>query len=171
MADLVWSDPDPDKEEFAISPRGAGYTFGSTIVSHFLERNGMNHILRAHQLCMECVQRRVVSSGAHALTSTYSLLCVRAEASRSCTTTSSARCGVRQTTAIDAATWLQSLRLGRAGQSISIPSWRRRRTREMDRCRRQRRSTMRWSISCDCEEKKGDAAVLLPRVLLDRSYS
>lgn len=53
MADLVWSDPDPDKEEFAISPRGAGYTFGSTIVSHFLERNGMNHILRAHQLCME----------------------------------------------------------------------------------------------------------------------
>lgn len=21
MADLVWSDPDPDKEEFAISPR------------------------------------------------------------------------------------------------------------------------------------------------------
>lgn len=53
MADLVWSDPDPDKEEFAISPRGAGYTFGSTVVAHFLERNGMNHILRAHQLCME----------------------------------------------------------------------------------------------------------------------
>ncbi|KAL4261827.1 Serine/threonine-protein phosphatase [Pleurotus pulmonarius] len=31
MADLVWSDPDPEKEDFAISPRGAG----------------------AHQLCME----------------------------------------------------------------------------------------------------------------------
>jgi serine/threonine-protein phosphatase PPG1 len=53
MADLVWSDPDPDKEEFAISPRGAGYTFGSSIVKKFLEINGMNHVLRAHQLCME----------------------------------------------------------------------------------------------------------------------
>lgn len=53
MADLVWSDPDPDKEEFAISPRGAGYTFGASIVRKFLEINAMNHVLRAHQLCME----------------------------------------------------------------------------------------------------------------------
>lgn len=53
MADLVWSDPDPDKEEFAISPRGAGFTFGSSVVKHFLARNNMSHILRAHQLCME----------------------------------------------------------------------------------------------------------------------
>ncbi|KAH8993345.1 Metallo-dependent phosphatase-like protein [Lactarius hatsudake] len=53
MADLVWSDPDPEKEDFAISPRGAGYTFGSGVVYKFLETNGMTHILRAHQLCME----------------------------------------------------------------------------------------------------------------------
>lgn len=72
MADLVWSDPDPDKEEFAISPRfvllfpsfsplltwyesnrGAGYTFGAQVVKKFLEVNSMVHILRAHQLCME----------------------------------------------------------------------------------------------------------------------
>lgn len=74
MADLVWSDPDPDKEDFAISPRyahlativiygilklnsincrGAGYTFGSGVVRKFLETNNMKHILRAHQLCME----------------------------------------------------------------------------------------------------------------------
>jgi serine/threonine-protein phosphatase PPG1 len=53
MADLVWSDPDPEKEDFAISPRGAGYTFGSGVVHKFLETNGMSHILRAHQLCME----------------------------------------------------------------------------------------------------------------------
>lgn len=33
--------------------RGAGYTFGSSIVKKFLEINGMEHILRAHQLCME----------------------------------------------------------------------------------------------------------------------
>lgn len=71
MADLVWSDPDPEKEDFAISPRydlpsvtcsqrlsvfvysGAGYTFGSGVVYKFLETNNMSHILRAHQLCME----------------------------------------------------------------------------------------------------------------------
>jgi len=32
---------------------GAGYTFGSGVVYKFLETNGMSHILRAHQLCME----------------------------------------------------------------------------------------------------------------------
>ena len=70
MADLVWSDPDPEKEDFAISPRydaiafhfavsvlrfprGAGYTFGSGVVYKFLDQNNMSHILRAHQLCME----------------------------------------------------------------------------------------------------------------------
>lgn len=85
MADLVWSDPDPDKDEFAISPRllinycksksssfylnfsysnvclltilrGAGYTFGGLVVKKFLEINNMEHILRAHQLCMEGYQ-------------------------------------------------------------------------------------------------------------------
>jgi len=53
IADLVWSDPDSEKEDFAISPRGAGYTFGGGVVRKFLEINGMKHILRAHQLCME----------------------------------------------------------------------------------------------------------------------
>ncbi|CAG8504309.1 11097_t:CDS:2 [Paraglomus brasilianum] len=56
MADLVWSDPDQDKDEFAISPRGAGYTFGGEVVKKFLHINGMSHILRAHQLCMEGYQ-------------------------------------------------------------------------------------------------------------------
>ena len=36
-----------------VIPRGAGYTFGSGVVHKFLEQNGMSHILRAHQLCME----------------------------------------------------------------------------------------------------------------------
>jgi len=100
MADLVWSDPDQDKEEFAISPRfvfvspspssplfsfrqlwlitflspsfteffallssrdapgspphrGAGYTFGSQVVRKFLALNKFDHMLRAHQLCMD----------------------------------------------------------------------------------------------------------------------
>ncbi|KAI9592349.1 Metallo-dependent phosphatase [Syncephalis fuscata] len=53
MADLVWSDPDPDKEDYIVSPRGAGYYFGSAVVQQFLHMNNMSHILRAHQLCME----------------------------------------------------------------------------------------------------------------------
>lgn len=56
MADLVWSDPDQEKDEFSISPRGAGYTFGAAVVKKFLEVNNMDHILRAHQLCNEGYQ-------------------------------------------------------------------------------------------------------------------
>lgn len=33
--------------------RGAGYTFGGEVVRRFLSVNGMEHILRAHQICME----------------------------------------------------------------------------------------------------------------------
>ena len=56
MADLVWSDPDTEREEFSLSPRGAGYTFGAQVVRKFLEVNNMSHILRAHQLCQEGYQ-------------------------------------------------------------------------------------------------------------------
>lgn len=56
MADLVWSDPDPDRDEFSLSPRGAGYTFGAQVVKKFLAVNNMSHILRAHQLCQEGYQ-------------------------------------------------------------------------------------------------------------------
>lgn len=38
---------------YSLFLRGAGYTFGSGVVRKFLEINNMNHILRAHQLCME----------------------------------------------------------------------------------------------------------------------
>ena len=56
MADLVWSDPDSERDEFSLSPRGAGYTFGAQVVKKFLDVNKMTHILRAHQLCQEGYQ-------------------------------------------------------------------------------------------------------------------
>lgn len=77
MADLVWSDPEesnvsnlengidpsnPDEffkktsNHFQVSPRGAGYTFGRSVVEKFLECNGMSRIYRAHQLCNEGYQ-------------------------------------------------------------------------------------------------------------------
>lgn len=56
IADIMWSDPESDNELFKISARGAGYTYGSDIVKRFLHTNGVDHILRAHQLCMEGYQ-------------------------------------------------------------------------------------------------------------------
>jgi serine/threonine-protein phosphatase 4 catalytic subunit len=52
MCDLLWSDPD-DVQNWAISPRGAGYLFGVNEVSKFLHQNNVSLIARAHQLVME----------------------------------------------------------------------------------------------------------------------
>lgn len=52
--DLVWSDPeDLMTEPWQISPRGAGYLFGSVVADEFNEVNGLDLIARAHQLIME----------------------------------------------------------------------------------------------------------------------
>ncbi len=52
MCDLLWSDPD-DIEGWGLSPRGAGFLFGSDIVTHFNRNNDLSLIARAHQLVME----------------------------------------------------------------------------------------------------------------------
>lgn len=52
MCDLLWSDPD-DVERWGMSPRGAGYLFGSSIVTNFNRENDLSLIARAHQLVME----------------------------------------------------------------------------------------------------------------------
>ncbi|ODV59438.1 putative serine/threonine-protein kinase PPG1 [Ascoidea rubescens DSM 1968] len=56
MADLVWSDPNDEENDFQLSSRGAGYTFGYDVVKKFLQFNSMDKILRAHQLCNEGYQ-------------------------------------------------------------------------------------------------------------------
>lgn len=50
--DLMWSDPE-DIGEWAVSPRGAGYLFGSKASMEFSFINGLDLICRAHQLVME----------------------------------------------------------------------------------------------------------------------
>ncbi|ODV91416.1 hypothetical protein CANCADRAFT_123637 [Tortispora caseinolytica NRRL Y-17796] len=57
MADLVWSDPSPSNNDFAVSPRGAGYTFGKRVAERFLDVNNVQSILRAHQLCQNGYQQ------------------------------------------------------------------------------------------------------------------
>jgi len=52
MCDLMWSDPE-DVDGWALSPRGAGYLFGPSIVQQFNHVNGLELIARAHQLVME----------------------------------------------------------------------------------------------------------------------
>lgn len=52
MCDLLWSDPE-DINGFGMSPRGAGFLFGSSVVQNFHETNKMELICRAHQLVME----------------------------------------------------------------------------------------------------------------------
>jgi len=64
FCDLVWSDPEDlptlsnttntDSSSFwQVSPRGAGYLFGSRVTDEFNEINGLELIARAHQLVME----------------------------------------------------------------------------------------------------------------------
>ncbi|KAJ3341348.1 Serine/threonine-protein phosphatase 4 catalytic subunit [Gonapodya sp. JEL0774] len=52
MCDLLWSDPE-EIDGWGLSPRGAGYLFGSDVASVFLQANGLDLIARAHQLVME----------------------------------------------------------------------------------------------------------------------
>lgn len=52
FCDLMWSDPE-DIETWAVSPRGAGWLFGSRVTSEFNHLNGLELICRAHQLVQE----------------------------------------------------------------------------------------------------------------------
>lgn len=49
FCDLMWSDPE-DIDAWAVSPRGAGWLFGSQVTSEFNHINGLELICRAHQL-------------------------------------------------------------------------------------------------------------------------
>jgi len=49
FCDLVWSDPE-DIETWQVSPRGAGWLFGSRVTNEFVCINNLDLIARAHQL-------------------------------------------------------------------------------------------------------------------------
>ncbi|KAL9316703.1 hypothetical protein ACSQ67_017704 [Phaseolus vulgaris] len=53
MCDLLWSDPEDIVEGWGLSPRGAGFLFGGSVVTSFNHSNNIDYICRAHQLVME----------------------------------------------------------------------------------------------------------------------
>jgi len=52
FCDLMWSDPE-NIETWAVSPRGAGWLFGSRVTTEFNHLNSLDLICRAHQLVQE----------------------------------------------------------------------------------------------------------------------
>eukprot|EP00292_Cryptomonas_paramecium_P034520 CAMPEP_0113686164 /NCGR_PEP_ID=MMETSP0038_2-20120614/15126_1 /TAXON_ID=2898 /ORGANISM="Cryptomonas paramecium" /LENGTH=84 /DNA_ID=CAMNT_0000606433 /DNA_START=855 /DNA_END=1106 /DNA_ORIENTATION=+ /assembly_acc=CAM_ASM_000170 len=48
----MWSDPE-DIEDWSVSPRGAGWLFGSRVTAEFCNVNGLELVTRAHQLVQE----------------------------------------------------------------------------------------------------------------------
>jgi len=52
LQDLLWSDPqEPDGYE--MSERGAGVMWGPDITDHFIANNGLDMVIRAHQMCAD----------------------------------------------------------------------------------------------------------------------
>jgi diadenosine tetraphosphatase ApaH/serine/threonine PP2A family protein phosphatase len=52
FCDLMWSDPE-EIETWQVSPRGAGWLFGSKVTEEFVRINDLELISRAHQLVQE----------------------------------------------------------------------------------------------------------------------
>jgi len=53
LADILWSDPEERLSGWYLSPRGAGYLFGSSVVEKFCHINSVDLICRSHQLVQE----------------------------------------------------------------------------------------------------------------------
>ncbi|EAY09925.1 Ser/Thr protein phosphatase, putative [Trichomonas vaginalis G3] len=56
LADLVWSDPAKDVEDFAPSERGLTVKWGQKPAQQFMEANNLTKIIRAHQMAEEGIE-------------------------------------------------------------------------------------------------------------------
>merc|ERR1712151_173380 len=54
VCDLLWADPDADIEGWTDNAvRGVSFWFGKDVVSSFLEKHGLDLIVRAHQVVQD----------------------------------------------------------------------------------------------------------------------
>ena len=57
FTDLLWSDPFSDLDSgYMISPRGCGYYFSHKSLNKFLDRNGLQLLIRSHEECPDGFQ-------------------------------------------------------------------------------------------------------------------
>jgi len=56
LTEILWADPDQEKEGYNPSPRGMGFTFGQDAVQKFFKTNNLEHLVRGHQLSMDGYQ-------------------------------------------------------------------------------------------------------------------
>lgn len=50
LCDLLWSDPDNDVQGWGKNSRGISFTFGTDVVTNFLNRHSLDLICRAHEV-------------------------------------------------------------------------------------------------------------------------
>ena len=50
MCDLLWSDPQPQSVGWGPNERGVGFAFGEDVAERFVQDNGLDLIVRAHQV-------------------------------------------------------------------------------------------------------------------------
>eukprot|EP00331_Platyophrya_macrostoma_P020770 CAMPEP_0176468936 /NCGR_PEP_ID=MMETSP0127-20121128/39438_1 /TAXON_ID=938130 /ORGANISM="Platyophrya macrostoma, Strain WH" /LENGTH=305 /DNA_ID=CAMNT_0017862697 /DNA_START=233 /DNA_END=1150 /DNA_ORIENTATION=- len=50
LCDLLWADPSPDNKGWTEGDRGVSYTFGSDVLSTFLQKQDLDLVCRAHQV-------------------------------------------------------------------------------------------------------------------------
>ncbi|GKA94412.1 serine/threonine-protein phosphatase PP-X isozyme 2 [Tanacetum coccineum] len=53
LCDLLWSDPEDTVDSWGLSPRGAGFLFGGSVVTSFNHTNDIDYIRWAHQSVIE----------------------------------------------------------------------------------------------------------------------
>jgi serine/threonine-protein phosphatase 2A catalytic subunit len=53
VCDLLWSDPDDEVDGWKMSPRGSGWLFGYDVSKNWNYKNGLDILIRAHQLVHE----------------------------------------------------------------------------------------------------------------------
>ena len=53
LADLLWSDPSPATVEWGPNDRGETYTWGLRAAQKFMARNGIERIIRGHQMAFD----------------------------------------------------------------------------------------------------------------------